>query len=131
MKLNTLLTKAKSFVRKLRDFLPTALPQGMSEYEHYVSTLIADYNFAASENDIRYVIAAMFVNGIVSGDTFRRRKLVQAIRAAIAKQIAGAVFQQIQNDHKAKLKAEQEKAMAAKLAEAPAKLQVVSDGPKQ
>lgn len=104
--------------RQLRGLFPSALPTGMAEFDAWVDSLMSTYALPTkNRDDVVFACGSMIMHG---GPTVSRKPkyyFVLCLRAAAAKQIAGAAFYDI--------KTRQEK---AKLAEATASSAVVSDG---
>lgn len=87
------------FTKYLNRFLglfPTALPTGMTSFDLWVTKIMATYSLpTTNKDDVAYSLAAMIMH---SGPTCSRRSnqyFVICLRAAAAKQIAGAAFYEI------------------------------------
>lgn len=112
--------KVKNAYQWVRDFFPSPLPQGMAEFDKWALSLQATHELpTASLNDVRYVLATLIINSGALTASKPKYYFVKALRAGAAKQVAGAVFQDIQIKQKAAVE-------AAKLAEATAKQPVAS-----
>lgn len=109
----------KRYLNYFLGFFPKALPVGVTAFSTWVDSLIDTYNLTAimTKRDAQYTLAASIISG--GGATAYKSNFTfyLILRAAAAKQIAGAKFQEIQSE----LRAEQQAAIAAaKQAEATA-----------
>ena len=120
--MNAVLEKLKRTVDQVRGLLPSALPcTGTTAFEAWASSIENTYNLPTKDKDsIRFVLTTAIMHLGPTVAFKPKYHFVLLIRASAAKQVAGAVFQEIKNNQKAK-QAEAE-ATAAKVA---------SDGPKQ
>jgi hypothetical protein len=109
----------KSLIRTILSFLPRRLPVGMTAFDEAVKRVYALTGDICTENDVRYVMASAITHMGPNSSVKSDRYFLTLIRSAAAKQIAGAVFQDIrQKQAEAQQKALEE--AAAKQAEATA-----------
>ncbi len=111
--------KFKRYVNYFLGFFPQALPVGVTAFNTWSESLIDTYNLNAimSKRDAQYTLAASIISGGGASAYKSNFTFYLILRAAAAKQIAGAKFQDIQSE----LRAEQQAAIAAaKQAEATA-----------
>lgn len=97
-----LIQKFSKILAQLRGFFPQALPQGVTDFNDFVDAIIATYAMPSPlRDDIAYVVSTSIIN-LKSTSSYKSKwYFVQIIRAAGAKQVAGAAFQEIQLRHKA------------------------------
>lgn len=112
----------KKSLNQLYAFIPTAVPVGMTESEAWANDIINTYDFPNNDS-VRFALNTMILHSGPTAAYVSKRHFSLCVKASMAKQIAGANFQNI----KLKQKAAEE---AAKLAEATASLQV-ADVPPQ
>lgn len=108
--MKALLLKIKKFVHLFRAMFPSALPNGMSEFDTWANDIIDLYNFPNNDS-IRFALASMIMHSGPTDAYKSKFYFSLMIKSSMAKQIAGAQFQEIKN----RQKAEQE-ALAAKAA---------------
>lgn len=123
--------KVKKFCKFIGGFWPTAVPVGMTAFDDWAQSIMDIYPLPTSDkNSVKYSLATMIMHRGPLTAYWPKFWFFLAFRSAAAKQIAGAVFQEIklkqQADHEAAKKAAAE--AAAKPAEVTATL--VADGPK-
>ncbi len=116
------LERLKRLARQVAGFFPSRLPNGMAEFDAWVDYLQSTYSLPTSDRDsLVFMLGSMIMHGGPSDAYKSKFHFVVAIRAAAAKQIAGAAFHAVKEKHKA---AE----LAAKTAEATALPGVASSG---
>lgn len=101
---------------KLRAYFPSAVPQGMAEFDIWAKSIITIYDFPDNDS-VRFALATMILHSGPTAAYLSKRYLALMVKAGAAKQIAGAQFQEIKQR-----RVEAEKAEAAKLAEATASM---------
>lgn len=130
--MKTLFNTLKRYGRILRGFIPRPLPVGVTQFNAWVDRFLDTYPMpTTSRRDVTYVLASMIIHGdkvMAYRSDFR---FFLAIWSAAAKQVAGAVFQNIQYE----LKAEHTAQQAAQLEASKKQPEVTatpaaSDGPK-
>lgn len=111
--MKALLSKIGRVFNQLKGLFPSALPQGMSEFEAWSKSITETYALPTQdETSIRHTLATMIIN---LGPTVSRKPkyyFVVALRASAAKQIAGAIFYEIQMAKRKAQEAEMAKAVA-------------------
>ncbi len=116
----------KKLFRQLFFLVPTRLPQGMTEFDAYVDSIISTYDMPTADRDsVSYVIAATMMR--FDPTTAYKSKVYFGLllKAAAAKQIAGAKFADIRERQKAAELAAQQ---AAVTAQANPQVQAVTNG---
>ena len=111
--MKTVLLKLKKFIRQQISRLPSALPNGMTEFETWASDIIDTYNFPNNDS-VRFTLATMIMHSGPSDAFKSKHSFMLMIRASMAKQIAAAQFQEIKNRQK---QLEQDALAAAKATE--------------
>ncbi len=105
-----MLLKIKRIISRIRGLFPEALPVGMTEFTLWANKVIRDYNPPGTPDSVKFALATSILH---SGPTMAfksRYHFSLVIRAAAAKQIAGAQFQEIKLRDMARREAEQKKA---------------------
>lgn len=125
--MNTLLQKTKLLFRQLRGFFPSPVPQGMTEFEDWAKSIVDTYPIGADFDSVRFALSAMIINSGPQAAYRSKFAFFLMLRAGMAKQIAGAVFQDIKQRQQAQKAAALAAEKARQLAEATANSQVVSD----
>lgn len=91
-----LIAKVKRVGRQILGLFPTPLPTGVSHFAVWADSIVSTYDLPTNDQDsIRYAFATMIMH--LGPQTARKPKyyFVLAVRAACAKQVAGATFQEI------------------------------------
>lgn len=91
------------------------LPLGTSEFEDFVDRIISKLGTGLEKvprDDIKFVLTTNITHLKPQECEARDSYFVKTIRAAAAKQVAGAVFQQVKEDQKKRQEAEQQQAEA-------------------
>lgn len=96
------LTKVKRFFRQLRGLFPEPVPTGMAQFNNWADSLVDTYWLPTADQDsIRFALASMIMHLGPSAAYKSKRYFVVTLRAAAAKQVAGAVFYEIKEKQKA------------------------------
>jgi hypothetical protein len=111
--------KFKQLFEQFLAFFPAPLPRGMTEFDTWSARLIFAYGLPDNDS-IRFALATMIMHLGPTECDKPRRYFGRAVLKGMSAQVANNVMYQL----KEKQKAED---AAAKLAEAPAPLQVVSN----
>lgn len=100
-------THLKRFYNQFLGLLPTSLPQGVPAFEEWVDRLMATYSLpTSSKDDVKFVVAGEILRFAPLAYRCAPYRMVKAIRAVAAKQIAGQAFQDIkQRQHEAQVAA--------------------------
>jgi hypothetical protein len=117
-KLQALIKAVATPFKKLLNFIPTPLPVGMTEFDNWAADIISTYGLPNNDS-IRFALATMIMHAGPVDASRSKRYFYLAVRASMAKQIAGGQFQAIKERDLA--------ARAQKQAEATAMLAVASD----
>lgn len=111
------------FLTKLRNRLPSAVPQGMQEFENWSSSIINTYGFPNNDS-VRFALATMIMHSGPTAAYASKHSFAVMVKAGAAKQVASQAFTVIKQRQldaiNAAHKAEVEAAEAAKQAAAPA-----------
>lgn len=106
--MNTVNNKIKRIMNQIKGLIPTAVPVGMSEFQTWADSILDTYPLPADSDSIKFSLATVIMH---LGPTAAYRSkfyFFLVLRAGMAKQVAGAVFQDIKLKQMARLKAEQE-----------------------
>lgn len=110
-------TKVSKFFKRLYAFLPTPLPTGAQDFNTWASSVLTLYNFP--DNDSTRGALAIMITQLKPTDAWKsKRHFGLSVHTAAAKEIAGNFYYEMKTKYQALAKAEQEKAAAAKQAEA-------------
>lgn len=85
-----------AFVNRVKGMFPTALPQGRTEFDAWAERIFNAWTLPTdSIRDVRYMLATMVIH--LGAQVSRKPDyfFVVSIRAAAAKQVSAAVFQEI------------------------------------
>ena len=129
--MNRYLTMLARLLRQIAGLFPTAIPQGVTEFNAWSESIINTYNIQADPDSIKFALATMILH---SGPTTAYKPKFSyflMIRAGMAKQVAGAVFQDIKTKQQERIKAEQLAAQTPTTAVVPASTTVSSVQPLQ
>lgn len=111
----------------LLSYVPRKLPAGVTAYESLATRVYTLSNDVCSLSDVRHVLSTSIIRFNPDKTWISDRKFVNLVRNAAAKQVAGFIFQSIQNTRKAQEAAE---LAAQQTAEATAPTAAASDGEK-
>lgn len=113
-----LLMKIRKNFLRLKSFFPSPLPQGLSEFNKYVNTLIEAYSPPMSDRDVKFVVATLMMR-LEPTDAYKpMRYFALALHKAAASQVSVHVMEQIKQEQNT----EQLAALEKQKAEATAKL---------
>lgn len=91
------MNKANKLFKQFLGLFPTNLPVGMTEFNEWADSFFEIYDLPTDNKDsVYHTLAAIVING--GSQTHRRSKYFcyATLKAGAAKQIAGAVFHEIQ-----------------------------------
>lgn len=111
-----LLSAAKKAIAKLRNLFPSPLPVGMAEFETWSLSIVETYDFPNNDS-IRFALATMIMHSGPTAAYVSKHHFSLAVKASMAKQIAGGAFhdmkqRQMLAQQAAAQKAEEEKIAA-------------------
>jgi len=88
--------KAKliKLLKKARNFLPSAVPLGVAEFETWASDIISTYDFPNNDS-VRFALATMILHSGPTAALVSKRYFALMVKAGAAKQVASQVFQDI------------------------------------
>lgn len=112
--MNVYLIKLTRVLRQVLGLLPTAIPQGVSEFNAWADSIINTYTINADSDSIKFALATMILHSGPTSAFKPKFTYFLMLRAGMAKQVAGAVFQDIKTKQQERLK------VATTIAEAPA-----------
>lgn len=104
--------KLKQFIKKFKSLFPSPLPSGMTEFESY-ATEILELAGAPHNDSTVHAVAVMIMHLGPLESSPPKNKIVRQIRKGMANEVAQQVFVNMQEKHRAKVKAEQEAAVAS------------------
>lgn len=116
--MKNLLTKLKIAAQRLLAFLPSPVPQGVTEFEVWAKSIIDIYGFPDNDS-VRFALATMILHSGPSAAYAPKHRFAIMVKAGAAKQVASFVFQEI--------KTKQKQAEATAQAAAPANVQSVQN----
>jgi hypothetical protein len=97
------------YLNKFLGLFPAPLPQGVPAFEEWVDALMSTYSLpTSSKDDVKFVIAGEILRFGPLKHRCSKYRMVRAIRAVAAKQIAGNAFQEIKQRQFAAQKAANE-----------------------
>ena len=103
----TVLLKIKRFFKQALGLFPSAIPTGVEAFEAWAQSLEETYDLPTKDKDsIRFVLSTAIMHTPPTAAYKSKFYFVLLIRAAAAKQIAGAVFHDIKTKQKAAQAAE-------------------------
>ncbi len=111
--MNDTLLKIKRLTRQLAGLFPSAVPVGVQEFEEWASSIINTYPIPADEDSIKFALATMVLHSGPTSAYVPKFKYFLMLRAGMAKQVAGAVFQDIKTKQQERAKLAAETALAA------------------
>lgn len=118
--MNMKLTKIKQFLSKLRNFLPSALPRGMSDFDSWSDDVISTYDLPANDS-IKFALATMILHLGPTDSHKSKRYFAKCVLKGMSAQVASSVMYTLKEKQKA------EEVAAKQLAEAPANSQVAAN----
>jgi hypothetical protein len=104
-----IINKVKILAKRARGLFPSALPQGMSEFEAWSEDILQTYGFPSNDS-FKFALATMIMHGGPTQAYKSKHYFMLMLRAAAAKQIAGAVFVAAKEKQKAEELAKQKSA---------------------
>lgn len=81
-------------VNKVRDFFPSPLPQGLTEFNTWSASLIDTYDFPDNDS-IRFALSTMIMHLDATAAYKPKRYFALTVKTGMAKQVAAQVFQDI------------------------------------
>lgn len=92
--MNNVFNKLKQLALRVRAFFPSPVPQGMTEFQEWTQSIIDLYGFPDNDS-VRFALATMIMHSGPFSAYVPKRRFAIMIKAGAAKQIAGAVFNEI------------------------------------
>lgn len=102
--MNDTLLKIKRLARQLAGLFPSAVPVGINEFEAWSQSIIDTYPIPADNDSIKFALATMVLHSGPTSAYVPKFKYFLMLRAGMAKQIAGAVFQDIKTKQQERAK---------------------------
>ncbi len=93
--MKAILTKIGNVVFRILGRRKTALPVGMTEFEKWANSIISIYKPPGSDDSVKFALATMIMHSGPTEAYKSKHYFNLALRASAAKQISGAVFQDI------------------------------------
>lgn len=109
------------FLKLIRNFFPSSLPIGMTEFETWAEDIVSIYGFERSpelNRSYRWILASSITSLGATAAYKAKYYFFLVIQAASAKQIAGGAMYEIKQEQAAEIKAIKEAAAAKQLVEA-------------
>jgi hypothetical protein len=119
--MKTVLNKIKKYVARWKGRRPSPLPVGMTEFNAWVDSIVNTYDDLPTKDidSIKFTLSSIIMH-LGPQEAYKPKSyFVLTMKAAAAKQVAGAYFYEIK---------EKQKQAALKQAEATASQQVASNG---
>lgn len=91
--LNILSALHKPF-KRIRNLFPSAVPQGVAEFEIWSLDIIQTYNFPDNDS-VRFALATMVLHSGPTAAYVSKHYFALMVKAGAAKQVASQVFQDI------------------------------------
>lgn len=121
----------QKFIRllnQIRGFFPEAIPNGMQEFDSWITSFVNTYDLPTKNVEtVKFIITTTIINlqdKTIYKNVFKPKfYFYLVVKAAAAKEIAGAIFTDLKTAQQARFKAEQQKS-----AEATANKLVASNG---
>lgn len=82
------------FCIKLRNYFPSAVPQGIAEFDTWSSSIIRTYGFPDNDS-VRFALATMILHSGPTAAYASKRYYALMVKAGAAKQVASQVFTDI------------------------------------
>lgn len=101
--MNIVLSKLNRFLNQLRGFFPSSLPSGMTEFNAWSDSLASTYTLPTQDVDsVRFSLASIIMHLGPSSSHVSKYYFYKMLKAAAAKQVAGAAFYEIKQAQQAK-----------------------------
>jgi len=92
--MNKILNAIKLSLKKLRNFFPSPVPQGVTEFAEWSTDIITVYGFPDNDS-VRFALATMILHSGPTAAYLSKRYFALMVKAGAAKQVASQVFQDI------------------------------------
>lgn len=126
--ISALIVKITQFFQGLMSYLPRKLPVGVDEFHAWANRIIAQSEKFATEESKKFVLATALINlDVQKGRAVADRFFMNLLHVAATKQVAGAMFQEIKANQKARI--DSEKSQAAEVTSAPPATQESTKAP--
>jgi len=99
--------KFKQLIQYLLAFIPTTLPQGMTEFEIWSDNILNLYKLPNNEST-KFALATMILHLPSGKSKVSKRHFGESLKKASANEIAAAVMQNLKAKQKARIEAEQQ-----------------------
>lgn len=94
--MTNLVNKIRLVLQRIRALFPSPVPQGITEFEAWASSIIAMYGFPDNDS-VRFALATMIMHSGPTAAYKSKHYFAVMIKAGAAKQVAAQVFQDIKN----------------------------------
>lgn len=117
----------KKFFTQVLTLIPTRLPQGMSEFQEWVDSIIAigDFPESLTRDSVEFSLATMVMHLGPTAAYKPKAYFIVAVKAAAAKQVANAAFYELKLRQRAEAAAAEEKQRAEATAKAAAPCEIL------
>lgn len=96
--------KIKRLIRQLTGLLPSPVPVGVADFETWSQSIIDTYPIPADADSVKFALATMILHSGPTDAYKPKFKFFLMLRAGMAKQVAGAVFQDIKTKQQERAK---------------------------
>lgn len=103
--MKTYFNKFKTFLQILRDFLPAALPVGMTEFNQWSNSLVMTYGFPDNAST-KFALATMILHAGSTEAYKCRRYFALTLRKSMSNQVAASVMNELKRVQEAEREAE-------------------------
>lgn len=105
-------TFTKSY-KRLRGYFNQPVPQGLTEFDNLINSLISVYNPPMSKRDVRFTVAAILMRLDPGRATISKNSLNNSLMRGATGQVGAYVLEQIKFEQKQELEAAQKAAIEA------------------
>lgn len=117
-----------SLFTKVRSYLPSPLPVGMSEFDTWSKSIISLTGPLADDNSIKFALCSQIMHLDPKKSSVPKQYFVKCLKKSAANQVASQVFQEIKQSQIDAQKKAEEEAKNLKSAEDTAPLEAGSSG---
>ncbi len=113
LKLKLIASKLKLILSKLRGYIPEPAPQGLTEFNNLITSIIATYAPPMDERSVRFTVAALLMRLNPTQSYITKVFFAKSLHRGAAAQVGAYVMEQIKNEQKAEFEASQKPAVAS------------------
>jgi hypothetical protein len=112
--MKTLLAKLVKLLNRIKSYLPTPLPKGVSEFTVWSNSIIEQAG-APNNDSVKFALATMVLHLSTEQDAYPKEKLAKRLRKAMANQVVSQVINDLKDKQAAEQKALLDKQQADQL----------------